>query len=409
MQILENQNYNEAITALTSQGKFRISLGLERVLKILQLFDNPHKNLKCIHVAGTNGKGSTCAILASVLKEAGYKTGLYTSPHLVNYTERIKINGYEISKNGFAEIVLNIIKKTEGAGIPATEFEILTVAAFIYFKNNKTDIAVFETGLGGRLDATNVIQNPLASIITTIGLDHTDRLGSSIEEIAMEKAGIIKPNCTIITLKNNAGLNVLQKEAKIKNSPLILADEKNKDDFNLSLKGLWQRKNLALAEQAVEILRDNGFCIDECSIESGLKNTKWNGRFQYINKHNIIVDGAHNPNAAALLRDSLDLYYPSPDRIWIYSSIGTKDYKQVMKELFREQDIVIFTKSSSGAAVSPNELEQQALAEFKTLKTYIKTDIKQSFELYNILKSPKNIGIIAGSLYTIGDFFSLSI
>ena len=166
-------------------------------------------------------------MLASVLTYAGYKTGLYTSPHLVDYTERIKINGSEISKEDFADLIFDIIKTSEENQIHVTEFEILTVLAFIYFKKQQIDFAVIETGLGGRLDATNIIQNPLLSIITTIDLDHVDRLGDTIEKIAFEKAGIIKQNTSAITLKDNKGLDVIREKAFQSNSNLILAEDIN--------------------------------------------------------------------------------------------------------------------------------------------------------------------------------------
>ena len=180
-------NYEEVIKNLTSKGKFYIDLGLDRIKAALKELGNPQDDLKFIHVAGTNGKGSTCAMLESILREAGYKTGLYTSPHIYEYTERIKVNGVEISKEDFARLY----PKTE---IHLTEFEILTIIAFRYFKEQNVEIVILETGMGGRLDATNVIKENLCSIITQIDLDHTDRLGKTKDEIAFEKAGIIKSN-----------------------------------------------------------------------------------------------------------------------------------------------------------------------------------------------------------------------
>ena len=188
-------NYKEAIEKLTSSGMFYIDLGLDRIRVVLEKLGNPQDSLKCIHIAGTNGKGSTCAILASVLQEAGYKVGLYTSPHIFEYTERIKINGREIPQEVFAKL----FEEVNSLGIHLTEFEILTVIMFLYFQRNNVEIVVLETGMGGRFDATNVIKENLCAIITQIDLDHTDRLGKTKDEIAFEKAGIIKPNCPVIT------------------------------------------------------------------------------------------------------------------------------------------------------------------------------------------------------------------
>ena len=192
---IENDSYTRATEILTSSGKFRITLGLERMLAILDLLGNPQDKLNCIHVAGTNGKGSVCAIIASILKEAGKKVGLYTSPHIFKYTERIQISGKCISDEEFGDYVLKITELSNKNNIDLTEFEILTAVMFKYFADNHTDVVVLETGLGGRLDATNVIKKNLCSIITHIDLDHTEKLGDTIDKIAIEKAGIIKPNC----------------------------------------------------------------------------------------------------------------------------------------------------------------------------------------------------------------------
>ena len=200
--------YNKAINTLTSQGKFYINLGLERIEQILNLLNNPQDNLKCIHVAGTNGKGSVCAIIATVLQNNGTKVGLYTSPHIFEYTERIKINNVEISKEDFAKYVSRVCEIADNL----TEFEILTAAAFKYFYDKKVDYVVLETGLGGRYDATNVCEDTL-SIITSISLDHTDRLGNTYEQIAYEKAGIIKENSTVITATYNNGFETIKQVA----------------------------------------------------------------------------------------------------------------------------------------------------------------------------------------------------
>ena len=200
-------NYEKAVELLTSQGKFYINLGLERIALILDLLGNPQDKLKCIHVAGTNGKGSVCAMIAAVLETASIKTGLYTSPHIFEYTERIKINGSEISKEDFANYIFDICEIADKNSIHLTEFEILTAVMFKYFADNNVEVVVLETGLGGRFDATNVIKSNLCSIITHIDLDHTERLGNTRSEIAFEKAGIIKPDCPVITCEGYEEVN----------------------------------------------------------------------------------------------------------------------------------------------------------------------------------------------------------
>lgn len=399
--------YQKAVNILTSQGKFHINLGLERVKNLLDIYGNPQDKIKCIHVAGTNGKGSTCAIISAILSEAGYKTGLYTSPHLVDYTERVKINGKDISKDDFADLIFDIIQTAENNDIQATEFEILTVLAFLCFYEKKVDFAVIETGLGGRLDATNVIKNPVVSVITNIDLDHVDRLGDTIEKIASEKAGIIKPNVPVITMKNNKGLEILKEKAFHENSELILSEEKiSSTDYELNLKGLWQRKNLSLALKTIDILRQNKAVIPETAVKRALQNVSWPARFQYFEKMNLILDGAHNPDAAKLLRESLDFYYPDRKRIWIYSSISTKNYEEVMKILFNPDDMVILTQSNSGAAVSADILYQAALMQgsMSCEKIYTTKNIKEAINIYLQLINDQCIGIMAGSLYSAGDF-----
>ena len=216
--------YNDAVKLLTSVGKFHVSLGLERISKILELLGNPQDKLDCIHVAGTNGKGSVCAILSSILACAGKKVGLYTSPHIFKYTERIKIlfpllpnplsqgarENANIPDEDFAKYVFEISNLADKNGIDLTEFEILTAVMFKYFADNNVDVVVLETGLGGRFDATNVIKKNLCSIITHVDYDHTERLGDTIEKIAFEKAGIIKPNCPCIVFEGREDIEMLR-------------------------------------------------------------------------------------------------------------------------------------------------------------------------------------------------------
>lgn len=381
--------YDQAIALLTSQEKFHIKLGLERVGALLEYFGNPQDQIKTIHVAGTNGKGSTCAMLESILRHAGYKTGLYTSPHLVKYNERIKINGKDIFDNDFAEIISRVIEYSKKAQIPATEFEILTVGAFIYFYEQNVDYAVVETGLGGRLDATNVIKKPELAIITSIDIDHADRLGDTIEKIAFEKAGIIKQDVPVVVQRNNKGLNVLEKSGV-----LIFSD----NEAETNLMGLWQKQNASLAKKAAQLLK-----IPEQFINSGLNNVNWPARFQYIKDENIVIDSAHNPAGAKALRESLDVYFPEFKRVFLYSSLKTKDYKEVTKQLFKKEDIVILTKCSSFSAVNPLVISQS----MDCCKIYITENIKEAEILFKEFNQNEFLKVIAGSIYTIGEYLSL--
>ena len=258
-------NYIDATELITSKGKFYIDLGLDRISLALEKLGNPQDGMKYIHVAGTNGKGSVCAMLDSILREAGYNIGLYTSPHIWNYTERIRFNGECIPQSVFAEYVEKILK----TGIHLTEFEILTVMMFLYFKACKADIVILETGLGGRLDATNVIKENLCAVITQIDLDHTERLGNTKEQIAYEKAGIIKKNCAVIT---SMAYEEIKDKADKEDAMFILVSPNVDEKYinALSLKGFHQVENLALVISAVEYL----FNIERETIISGLKKVK---------------------------------------------------------------------------------------------------------------------------------------
>ena len=424
MRLRDSDSYEKALSILTSQGKFHISLGLERILRILELLGNPQIGLKVIHVAGTNGKGSTCAMLASVLTEAGWKTGLYTSPHLVDYTERVKISGQDISREDFSRLIFQIVNLIDENNIPATEFEILTALAFIYFEEQKVDYVVLETGLGGRLDATNVLESPLVSVITSIDIDHADRLGNEINQIAYEKAGIIKKDVPAITLADNNGLEVIKKIAAEKSAPLILADSSaytaylnpdllsqkitfGDEEYELPLLGLWQVDNLSLVLETIEILKQNGIAISQEALKSGLKKVKWPARFQYIKEKNLVIDGAHNVSAAKSLRQSLDLYFPNQRRIWIYSSLDTKDFESIIKILFKNDDIVICTKSSSKNAVPPEIIKEKIKNINNSQEVYTANDVKEIIKILSVLTVNDYLIIVAGSLYTIGEMLTL--
>lgn len=346
---MEN-SYKEAVNLLTSQGKFYINLGLDRITALLELIENPQDNLKCIHVAGTNGKGSVCAIISSVLQNAGMKVGLYTSPHIFEYTERIKINNQNISKGDFAKYVFEICKIADDNGIHLTEFEILTAVMFKYFSDNNVDTVVLETGLGGRFDATNVIKSNLCSIITHIDLDHTERLGKTKSKIAFEKAGIIKPNCPIFT---SEGYEEIKDKADECNSLFSLVTP-FEDVSNLSLKGTCQQENLSLALAAVRYLFPE---IPENIIQDGISKVEHPCRFQ-ICREDLIIDASHNPNGALALRESLDLYYPNKKRCFIFGCLRNKNYKKMMEYLFSEGDEIYFYHFNNQNSCTVEELQK---------------------------------------------------
>lgn len=372
--------YEDAIKQLTSRDNFYIDLGLDRIRAALEIFGNPQDKLKCIHVAGTNGKGSVCTILDSILREAGYKTGLYTSPHIWDYTERIRVCGVEISKEDFASYVEQIM----GCGIHLTEFEILTVMMFLYFEAKGVDIAILETGLGGRLDATNVIKKNLCSIITQIDLDHTERLGDTKEKIAYEKAGIIKQACPVIT---SMGYEAIKDKADEMDSMFILATPFVKPEFveALTLKGNHQVENLALAVNAINYLFKD---IDDATIIAGLRKVKNPCRFQYFPMQNLVVDASHNPNGIAALRDNLDSYFPQDERRFVFGCLRNKDYFKMMRILFREGDEIYFNEFDYPNACSFEEL--QVACPYKAT------------QYNNEALADNKLNIICGSFYMIG-------
>jgi dihydrofolate synthase/folylpolyglutamate synthase len=342
--------YKKVIDKLTSNGMFYTDLKLDRVKEALERLENPQNLLKYIHVAGTNGKGSTCTMMASILQEAGYKVGLYTSPHIFEYTERIKINGQEISKDDF----IQLFEEVSSLNVQLTEFEILTVMMFLYFKRNNVEIVVLETGMGGRFDATNVIKENLCSIITQIDLDHTDRLGKTKDDIAFEKAGIIKQNCPIIT---SMGYEAIRDKADEVNAMLLFSSPYVPQLFveSLALKGLHQIENLALVLTAINYLFKD---IDEATIQRGLMKVKNPCRFEYFPEKNLIIDASHNPNGIKALRDNLDYYFPNSKRRFVFGCLKTKDYPKMMSLLFQEGDEVYLNSFDYPDACSYQDLKE---------------------------------------------------
>lgn len=402
-----NLSYEKAVEMITSREKFHICLGLDRISKILKLMGNSQNNLKIIHVAGTNGKGSVCAILSKILTCAGYKTGLYTSPHILEYNERIKINQINISQQDFANILQDISELAKRNDVYLTEFELLTACAFKYFADKETDICILETGLGGRFDATNVIEKNILSVITSISLDHVDRLGDTIEKIAYEKAGIIKQGCPVLIDKDNRGYSTVCDVANKNNSEIVNPKHsvdvffENKRNYALykdkkyefNMLGLWQAQNLKLVFACIEYLNSIGYDINQKSVEKALKYVNWICRMQYIPKYNLLIDGTHNPDGARVLRESLDYYFPDTKRVWVYGSLSTKDYAQVMKILFKEEDEVYFYNFDYPNSVSYEDLK----------KEYSKgLFIKQKELEYLLAENKESLIIVSGSFYMIG-------
>lgn len=380
----------DALNLLTSNEKFQISLGLERMRAVMKLLDNPQDNLNCIHVAGTNGKGSVCACLSSILNCAGEKVGLYTSPHIFKYNERIKINDVCISDDDFARYVFEISDLADKNNINLTEFEILTAVMFRYFADNNVDVAILETGLGGRFDATNIIKNNICSVITHIDFDHTEKLGSTIEKIAYEKAGIIKKNCPCIAAQD---ISVIRQIADENNSEFYLAQIS--EDYQLPLKGIYQQENAALALEVIKRIYPD---ISKTTIQNGLSKVNHPFRFQYIKEKNLIIDGAHNPNGMESLIKSLDKYYPDEKRRFIFGCLNNKDYEKMLEILTRNKDKIseiYFYHYSHKNSCTFDQLQAVCPVAAKELT---RNDIPFS---------DGNLNIICGSLYMICELCKL--
>lgn len=413
--------------------QFGVNLGLSRIKTLLVAIGSPHLSVPIIHVAGTNGKGSVCAYLSSMLSAAGYQVGRYTSPHLVSWNERICINNEPIS-NDLAVVMLDrVIAAIDPTQPIPTQFEIVTAAMWLYFAESQVDIAVIEVGLGGRLDATNVIDRPLAAIITSIDLDHWQQLGDTIAKIAGEKAGILKPNCPAIigTLPPDAITVVTERIAAL-NCPTTWVKpavptqqprstletslssntlpwvEFSGIQYPLALLGEMQLTNSAVAVATIQILRQSGWKISDEAIATGMANTQWLGRIQWTNwdGHRLLIDGAHNPGAAVALRQYVDtLNRPIS---WVMGMLSTKSHREIFQALLRSGDRLVLVPVPGHSSADPLVLKDLALSicsELESIETH--ADLTQGLTAA-ITYPPTHQPLLCGSLYLLGYFLTLS-
>jgi len=381
------KTYDDALKYLDWLCIFGIKEGLERIKELTAALGEPQNFYRTIHVAGTNGKGSVCAMLAEIFKVQGLRVGLFTSPHLESYCERIKINGENISEKDFAKMIFRV----KACNVEATHFEVLTAAAFEYFKIRAVDIAIIEVGLGGTFDSTNVI-TPELSIITNVALDHENILGD-LENIAHNKAGIIKEKIPVVTGAIGKPLEIIRAVAKEKNSPLY--EVTTPANVKINLRGDYQQMNAAIAIKAAQILG-----VDDDKIFSALSRVEWAGRFEVIKNSSgvFVIDGAHNPHGAKALRDSLDKIFPHGKRAWVFGALRDKNFVEMIKILFRADDFVIVTPPDSERAASTNEL-CKVLSQNKIPCAAVENNFAAIEQLKN---SSSDVKIIAGSLYLIG-------
>lgn len=380
---------------------YRADLG--NITALCNILGNPQQSLKCIHIAGTNGKGSTSHIITSILQEQGYKVGLFVSPHYKDYRERIKINGKYIGKKYVTKFIEE--KQEKFKEVNASFFEITTALAFQYFKDKKVDYAVIETGMGGRLDSTNII-TPLLSVITNIGYDHTQFLGDTLAKIAGEKAGIIKPNVPVVIGEANAETKpVFTAKARGENSPVHFA-QRTKLPVNLKtdLKGSFQQKNIRTALKSIDVLQNEGVNISAKAIKNGLKNVSANttfiGRWMLRStKPLVIFDSAHNADGVGVLKKELsELKYDTLH--FVYGTVSDKDYVKVLKLLPKKAQYY-FCKADIPRGLSASELKTSALKvglkgeEYASVKAAYKAALKNA--------SAKDVVLVAGSIFIVAE------
>lgn len=367
-------NYQEALAYLNSVEFFGSKPGLERVGELLEKLGSPHKGMRFIHIAGTNGKGSCAAMTASILKAAGYKTGLFTSPYLYRFNERMQINGKEIDDEVLAGLVTRVKPIAEAMDDHPTVFELMTATALLWYKEEQCDAVVLEVGLGGRFDATNIIDAPEAAVIMNIGLDHTEILGDTLEQIAFEKAGIIKSGSEAVLFQQGEGVTaVVRRRCEEQSAALHIADfSQLRCDFDslygqsftykgesyaLPLLGAHQLKNAATVLEVVEVLRRRGWQLAQTDVEHGLYAVHWPGRFELLSEEPcFVVDGGHNPQCAQTVAENLQRYFPDKRRILLLGVLRDKDYVSLTEILDPLADEYICITPASPRALPAEEL-----------------------------------------------------
>lgn len=417
-------NYAESLQWLTKHAAFGIHPGLNRITELLNELHNPQTAYKTIHVAGTNGKGSVVAMMSSVLCQSGIRTGRYISPHLEECTERISINGEDISQEKFSYYLTEVKRATEkivaqGIAMP-TEFELLTALAFLAFREEGCEYVVVETGMGGLLDSTNVIV-PEVSVITNVSLDHMKYCGDTVEAIAAHKAGIIKDGVPVVTAARGDSLQVIKKTAKEKHSKCFVWGREFSVEqrsvgphgqivqvsrphcelgmFFVPFFGVHQAINASVVIMALTVVMKNEARITEDALREGIACSTWPGRFEVFAKRvPVILDGAHNEDGATALEMALTEIYPSHSRIFVFSLLEDKDLPGVSKALFREDDIVILVPAPTPRSRLPEDMQS-----FIGAKTEVAGSIEEGLKMAMSRVPDDGIICVCGSLYLLGE------
>lgn len=389
-------DYKQTLDYIHSIPKFVRPLGNKNLTALLSELNNPQDRLKCIHIAGTNGKGSTAAILSSILSAQGYKTGLFTSPFIEVFNERIQINGNNISDDDLCLYAERVKGAMEETGFSVSEFAFICAVAFLYFYEQAVDFVVLEVGMGGALDATNIIKCPLVSVITSISLDHMEYLGETIVEIAKEKCGIIKENSYAVSQKNSEVRDIIKAAAKEKHSELIFTDKSEKTEngflykgreYEMPLMGDYQKDNGAAALETVSVLREQGIIIDDRAVYEGIKNVKWPVRFEFV-RDNIVIDGGHNIDGVKAVKQSLN----GRKYAAVIAMMADKQTNECMRIISDGAEFVIATQIPMPRCESAKELAKCTGAEFDT-------DYKRAIDKAINRLNDDTILCICGSLY----------
>lgn len=414
----------EALSFIHGTHKFGSKLGLENTKVLLEKIGNPQNRLRFIHIAGTNGKGSTASYIHSILKESGWTVGIYTSPYLERFEERIRIGNRLISEEAMEEGVALIREKIqemleEGYSHP-TEFEVVTALAFWYYEREKVDMVVLEVGLGGRFDSTNVVDNTVLSIITSISFDHVDILGDTLSKIAYEKAGIIKERVPVLSyFQEEEVIDVLESVAKDKKAEISFLDRTNlcikektpekttflwkERTYQTPLLGEHQVYNAILAIEAIHRLNQlNITQVDELTIQKGIFHTKWPGRLEILSKSPLfLIDGAHNEQGAQSLVSAVKEYFPNKEVILMVGMLADKDVKALQKIYSQFADAIYVCQPDNPRALSKETLYQQTKGQAK--RVYLTAGNKEAVEEALKRESKESVFILTGSLYLIGD------
>ena len=420
-------DYKQALEYINKIEWFGSKPGLQRISGLLDKIGNPQDGLKYVHIAGTNGKGSCASMTAAVLKAAGYKTGLYTSPYLFRFNERMQINGRQIEDDDLARIMTEIQPVADAMEEHPTEFEVMTAAAFKWYAENECDIVVLECGMGGRDDATNVIKSPEVAVIMNIGLDHTHVLGNTVEEIAENKAGIIKGDCqTVIYQQQDSVEKIIKERCEQQGAQLRIADfEDIEPEFDsiegqvftykgnqyaIPLLGAHQRRNASVVIEVAEALREKGYSIDQDELEHGLYSVFWPARFEVVNEDPyFVVDGGHNPQCATTVVENLADYFPDMKHIMLVGVLKDKDYESLFRILNLAADEYVCVTPASERALDAKDLAEH-LKKYNKNVTVCQSIEDGVFTAQEIAKEKEGMVCAVGSLYmsgTIRDCFGL--